>query len=541
MIYNAHAKYENAVPYATDFSSSEAKNMSTILANSKSNLTSSYIYKKTDGYTYFYTYAGGNKYNAGVGVYYITSSATNLKVSVSANWYNSNGVKINSMPINNINLKYNGSDEYIFTKALGANTHGYIDVLNYIQTTTEGELFDMVGYSLVVTSVTALFETGSTSASNSATKVQVANSTTYNPILFTLSSHQSTSSTISLNIAITNNSANAIEIPTVTLSPTFTAYNGSTAISDTDEDYGPVATKSPTGITYTYDNSIWTNSGNTFSSTGYLPPYTSIIVVSGITVPYQSETFWAFNFNGSSANSYYADYWLEVGVSYVEPSDATSYTMTTTHSAEIMTTLTNTKVSTTSGAVAAYIAIRNNTLQTMTALTYSGTMQLGATSNKVSFSLDNGSISGNTFTVTLSGINLMPGESIFICKITIASGQENVWLSSSDVSATLTSGVATNKTEVYFKRDFASGNLSIINASGLETGLSVSISGVTSNTELNGGSTKWSSDYKYITQDATDESGNPTLAVFRVGQLINLLSNITENVSSYSCKSLELS
>lgn len=536
MVYNAHSTYENAIPYAIDLSTSERSNISNILANSKSNLTSSYIYKKVGDYTYFHSYAGGNKYNAGVGVYYITSNATtNMKVSVSANWYNSNGTIIKSMPINNINLKYNGNDEYIFNKVLGANSYGYIDILSYIQTTTAGELFDMTGYSLVITSVTVVFESTSSSASSDVSKVQVTNSTAYNPILYTLSSHQTVASTVSLNISITNNSSTAIKIPTVTLNPTFTAYNGSTALGSGEEEYGPVATKSPTGITYRYDNTIWSNSGNTFSSSGYLAPYTSLTVVSGISVPKQTGdlAFWAFNFNNSTDNSYYADYWLEVGVSYTEPSTTTSYTMTTTHSAEIMTSLTNTRITTTTSAVNSYIAIRNNTLQTMTALVYSGTLQLGSTSNRVSFSLDNGSIETNTnnFTVSLNGINLMPGESIFICRITINENQEDVWLSSSDVSATLTSGAAAEKTEVYFKRDFASGNLSIINASSSDTGLMVSIDGVDSNTDLNGGSAKWSSTFEFITQDATK-----TLAVFNKGQMINLLSNITENVSSFSCQ-----
>lgn len=548
MIYNGHARFENSIPYSIDFSSTE--NMSATPANDKSNLTSSYIYKQTAGGTHFYSYAGGNKFNAGIGVYYLTSSSnTKLTVQVNASWYNSNGTKISSMPINNINLQYNGSDEFSFVKNLSANSHGYIDVLAYIQTITEGDLYDMTGYSLVVSSVTAVFETATETPTATSSSIQIINSTSYNPILYTLSEHQRISPNLEFNITITNNSSSAIAIPTVTLDPTFTAYNGSTSIS-TDQNYGygvanTVEGSNVVGFEYLYDSSVWSVSGNVFTGTGYIAPYTSLVVVSGVCVPAQSTNFWAFDLGGSNDKSFYADYWFEVGVSYTASESSVSYNAVNTYSsAEIMTSLTHTSESTEMSDVVSYIAIRNNTLQTISEVNYEGILQLAGSSSDVTYTVESDGtvtidgINKNKFTINLTGLTLYPGESIFICKLTIAQGQSydgdySVKLTSSFAKAKLVENATANRTGIYFKRDFASGNLSIINAntSGTEQGLQINgLSG------LIGGSTKWNSSNKFIMQDT-----DGTLAKFRNGQIINLLANITSNLSGYTYSNVELS
>ena len=43
MIYNAHATYENAIPYATDLTSRETQDMSSILSRDRTKFTSSYV------------------------------------------------------------------------------------------------------------------------------------------------------------------------------------------------------------------------------------------------------------------------------------------------------------------------------------------------------------------------------------------------------------------------------------------------------------------------------------------------------------------
>jgi len=544
MIYNGHAKFKNGVPYAIDFSASE--NMSTTLATAKSNLTSSYIYKKSGESTYFYSYAGGNKYNAGIGVYYLTaSSPTKLTVQVSANWYNSNGDKISAMPINNINLQYAQNGTTSFTKNLSANSYGYVDVLEYIQTITEGDLFDMRGYSIVISSVTATFE-DIAEAEESADNIQITNSTSYNPILYTLS-NQGTETKLNFNITITNNSSSPIAIPTVTLDPTFTAYNGSTSISsDPSIGYGVVKqvnASSLTGFTYIYDNAVWSVSGNVFTGKGgYIAPYSSLIVVSGANVLAQATTgFWSFNLGGSTNNEYSADYWFEVGTSYVESSSNISYSQVSNYSsAEVITSLAHTKESTQGADVVSLIALRNNTLQTITAINYRATIQLSNSSSTVTYSVESDvtpSKSGNTFTVNLTGLTLYPGESMFICKLTIAknqaySGDYSVFLSSSSATVNLAAGDSSSRTGIYFKRDFASGNLSIINAStDDENGLQ--ISGVSN---IIGSGTKWNANNQFIMQDESD-----SLAKFRNGQIIHLLSNITSNLSGYSYSNLTIS
>lgn len=547
MIYNGHARFENGIPYAIDFGASE--DMTNTTAGSKGDLTSSYVYKKIGNNTYFYAYAGGNKYNAGVGVYYLTAnSPTKLTVQVNASWYNSNGVIISSMPINNINLQYSNNETTSFTKNLSANSCGYVDVLDYVQTITKGDLFDMRGYSIVITSVTATFEdVGQGSENNSA--VKVINSTSYNPILYTLS-NQGVDTNLDFNITITNNSSEPIAIPTVTLSPTFTAYNGSTSISsDIAVGYGVANTVNgtqATGFEYVYDSTVWSVNGNVFTGNGYIAPYTSLVVASGVTVPTQSSNdFWAFNIGGSSDKSYFADYWFEVGVSYTTSSAQISYSAVPNYSsAEIMTSLTHTKESTKDGAVVSYIAIRNNTLQTITAINYEGTLQLSNTNNSVSYSVTNmgGTVTrngGNSFTIVFSGLTLYPGESIYICKLNINAGQSyngdyNVFLSSSSATVTLAAGDSSSRTGIYFKRDFASGNLSIVNgntAGTAENGLQ--ISGLTG---LIDAGTKWNSSNQFIMQDETD-----SLARFRNGQIIHLLSGVVTNLTNYNYSNITIS
>ena len=542
MIYNSHATFADGIPYAIDFSAGQ--DMTAVGNLDKEYITSSYIYK--DGK--FYTYAGGNKYNAGIGVYYMTAnSPAVLNVQVSASWYNSNGDKINSMPINTINLVYANNGTSSFSKTLSANSCGYVDVLDYIQTITEGALFDMSGYYIVISSVTASFSNASGTSSATSEDIKINNSTAYNPILYRYNL-QPYDGDINFNITITNNTDNAISVPTVTLSPEFTAYNGSTSIStDTTYGYGVASTVIPNGITYKYDSSVWSVSGNVFTGNGYIAPHSSLTVVSGITFPAGSID-WSFSMAGVSG--FGADYWFEVGATYVESNTAVTYTTNNSYSsAEVMTTLMHTKESTQNNAVVSYIGIRNNTLQKITKITYNGTLQLGNVSDTFDYSLESSvtpTKTGNSFTIILSNIELYPGESVYICKITVAQGKSHggnymVSLVNSNCVVELAANQST-RSGIYFKRDFVSGNLSIVNsnASGTtEKGLQ--INNVTS---LLGGSAKWNGSNQFIMQDTVDDQGNsktPSLAKFRNGQIILLRNDVTSNISGYGYTSLTIS
>ena len=272
---------------------------------------------------------------------------------------------------------------------------------------------------------------------------------------------------------------------------------------------------------------------------GYIAPYTTLTVASGAIVQPQSTAgFWAFNLGSSNDFSYYADYWFEVGASYEESDATVSYTGGQFSSAEVITSLTHTKESTKDAEVVSYIAIRNNTLQKITAINYVGMLQLSNSSSTVDYTVAsdvNATTEGNEFTINLTNISLYPGESIYICKLTIAknqvyAGDYSVFLSSSSATVTLEEGSAT-RADIYFKRDFASGNLSIINGSTTEEGLQ--ITGVTG---LIDSAIKWNNSNQFIMQDAND-----SLAKFRTGQMIHLLSNITQNLSGYGYTNVTIS
>ncbi|MBQ8430714.1 MAG: hypothetical protein IJX26_02060, partial [Clostridia bacterium] len=97
LVYNGHGTFETGIPYSYDFAASEDITNSTARAGN----VSAYVYDENDK---FYAYAGGNKFNDGIGVYYLAKNSGSIKVSVSANWYNSRGEALSGVSINTINI-----------------------------------------------------------------------------------------------------------------------------------------------------------------------------------------------------------------------------------------------------------------------------------------------------------------------------------------------------------------------------------------------------------------------------------------------------
>ena len=137
----------------------------------------------------------------------------------------------------------------------------------------------------------------------------------------------------------------------------------------------------------------------------------------------------------------------------------------------------------------------------------------------------------STISISFNGVNLLPGESIILVQLTITSGSD-VGLASSTITCAL--GNTPTYTIVYAKRDFASGNLSIINKTANVQTLSLTLknfagTALTDASILNGGTTKWqySSNFKYVQKNSSQS------AYILSGQVLNVLSNyFTQNIQT---------
>lgn len=541
MIYNAHGEFDKGIPYAYDYSSTV--DLST--QSAKADIRSSYVYN-TDGTVY--SYASGNSYHAGVGVYYLASQSGTLKCSFGANWYNPSGAIVSSMPINNIEFKVNssfnelGSNEYGYSKVISSGGYGYIDLLDYIQTTTKADIVNLVGYRLVITSVTVEFVTDysswTTQPSGSATKeaVKVINMSNYNHVLYTYAGNMQTSSTINADLTIFNDSDDAKIITSLNVTPKFVAYNGLTSSG-----FGVARTKylsfgdaGSSGTRIMYNSSSWTKSSGSnnsynFSSNGiYIAPHTSLKVISGIYVVGQTLSDWKITVGD---NGYYADYWFEFELNSISYSTTTA-TKTSTTDAELITTLTTASIN---AGESSYVAVRNNTFQTMTSISFSGTfVTRDNPTNSISYSLTNYSTNStatqtsNQISISLTNINLLPGESVIICKITAGSSMTNLGFTSCSSSASL--GSAPSYTSIYAKRDFASGNLTIINPTTDKTNIKVSLTAGSASLSdpsiLTSGTDKWAyenSQFRYTQKKSSED------AYIQAGQILNVLSSYYAN------------
>lgn len=542
MIYNEHANFESGIPYSLDFA-----DKSEILANNverKSNITTAYLYtKNADNKYYFSNYAGGNRYDAGIGLYYQVGTSGSFKVSIGVNWYNPNGEIVTSMPISNVNIVYSTSFENIEQNSYGykalipANSCGYINLVDYIETVTRGEVSNLVGYRLVVTAVQCEFLTSgitwSTSGATSSS-VEVENSLDNNPILYSFASNIGTSSAFDFNISIENNTNNPIKISNLIVSPKFYVYNGQSG-----DDFGIADTRYvdfTSNSNFIYDSTMWAvaKSGNNYvftSKTGsYIAPHTSLTLISGVYVSGTDSASWSFDV---ATTTYYADYWFTVGITGLTYSTATTSTNFTTNSLELLTTINNSSLS--SGDVS-YIAVKNNTIQTVSSLTFNATLENSvSSSNTVNYSCLNyatNATQSNQISISFSGINLLPGESIILCKITITSGANVRFAKTSNgtknytLSATL--GATTTYTSPYIKRDIASGNVSLINPTSNDVeSVTVKLTNFAGNVTL--------SDVSKINYSAywTYSNGFVYDGILNGYQLINMLSDYT----SYTLKS----
>lgn len=536
MIYNAHGEFESGIPYAYDYSST----VDLTTQSAKANITSSYVYT-TDGKVF--AYASGNQYNAGIGVYYLTSTAGTIKCSFGANWYNPNGDLVTSMPINNIEFGVNegllslGSGNYGYSKVLSANSHGYIDLVDYIQTTTKADIVNLVGYRLVITSVTVEFVTdysswtSQPSGTRTSSDMKVLNSSGYNHVLYTYAGNMQLGSTIDVNLTLFNDSDEAKVVTGLNVTPKFVAYNGLTSnnFAEAKVKYLSFGDTSSSGTRIIYNSSSWsksTGSSNSynFSSNGiYLAPHTSLTVISGIYVSAQSLEDWKITVN---SNEYYADYWFSLEVNSLTYSNAT-LNKTSTSDAELITDLTTASIN--SGEYA-YVAIRNNTSQIMTNVSFSGTLVYRTNpTDSISYTLVNYSTnatttsSSNNISISFTGINLLPGESIILCKITISGSKNNIGFSTYSVSSAL--GSTPSYSAVYAKRDFASGNLTVINPNTTKSNLKFTLTAGGSAVAVNslvGGSAKWvyeNSSFRYVEKNSTVD------AYIQSNQILNVLSS----------------
>ncbi|MBQ8431047.1 MAG: hypothetical protein IJX26_03830, partial [Clostridia bacterium] len=432
-----------------------------------------------------------------------------------------------------------------------ANSYGYIDIVDYIQTITWGNIYNLVGCRLVVNSLSAeyLEDYSEWTASGTATKtsVSVENSTSTNPILFGYASHMGTSSTLDFNVAINNDIDQAVTVSSVVVTPKFVAYNGQTGAN-----YGIARTKyisfgdySSAGSKFIYDHNVWqlksTNTDNvtgaisyTFATNGIsIAPHSSISLISGVDIANSDAVSanWLIELGeGNSAKSFHADYWFEVETSSVS-SAITDATYSSTTTAEFITELDNGTIN--SGA-SSYVAVRNNTLQTISNITFTANLaNISNLTNDIAYNLTNYATSSttqnnsqaNNISITFTGINLLPGESLILCLIEVTSGS-NVGFTSYSINATLSS--KPTLTNVYLKRDMASGNVSVINGTSETQSLSVVLAdfanyGGNSPTVindvslLNGGEDKWT--YNSADNSLTFEGD------FLAGQMINLLED----------------
>lgn len=533
MVYNAHGNFESGLTYKYDFPySTDIREIS-----SRSNITTSYLYS-TDGK--FYTYAGGNKFDANLGVYYMAQTAGSIKFSVGVNWFSANGELLSSMPVGNVeignsdNFSDIGDNFYGYSHSINANSCGYIDLLDYIQMITKNSIYNYVGCRLVITTINVQFVSSANvtwSTAGTKSDVTVINSTQTNPVLYKYSS-MGASSWLDANVSIFNDSENAIVINSVTVSPKFYAYNGQTgsgyALANTKElSFGDAGSS---GTRFNYESTSWTKSGSssayTFESNGiYLAPNTSVNLIDGVYIAAQTVADWLVTINGTD---YYADYWFELEISGISYGVAQT-NKTSTKSAELISELTTATIS--SGNVS-YIAIRNNTSQIMTNVSFTGKI-LNTVNNSynVAYSLLNyatNATSNNTqassISITFTGVNLRPGESIILAKITVTSGSNIGLASGYACSCTLGS---TPSTAVYAKRDFASGNLSIVNPTATITTLSLTMKNFAGNVTLsdvnllNGSTNKWSysSNFKYIEKNTNNS------AYIHTNQLLNVLTD----------------
>lgn len=532
MIYNAHGSFDNGLQYAYDFSyDTDLKTIS-----NTPNITTQYLYD-ADGK--IFAYAGGNRYDGGLGLYYMAKEQASIRFSVGWNWYNTKG-ELTSVAVNNVEAGVNDNftnysgNNYGFTKLVSAGSFGYIDLIEYIQITTKANIFNLIGYKLVITTVeaeiTTDYSTWGATGSYSASDVVATSSSESSPALYKYA-EMSTATTINASLSLTNNSNQAKSV-SVVVRPKFYAYNGLTS-----EDYAVASTKSisfgdssATGTRLNYKSTSWTKSGTsdyTFASSGiYLAPHTTVELVESVYIIAQTLDNWKVTVG---SNSYYSDYWFVLEVVSVTSSNATT-NKTSTSSAELITELKDGTIS--SGTT--YIAVRNNTSQTMSNITFSGKLVNKVnSSNTVNYSLLNYATNTTstlthtgTISVAFTGINLLPGESIILAKITITSGS-NVGLSGESLTCALSS-VPTYST-MYAKRDFASGNLSVINASDSISTLSLSLKNFAGNVTITdtsklANSEKWtySTNLIYKQKNGTDN------AYIHNGQIINLLAGYFE-------------
>lgn len=532
MIYNAHGSFDSGLQYAYDFSYDT--DLKTV--DNTPNITTQYLYN-TDGK--IYTYAGGNRYDGGLGLYYMANEQASIRFSVGWNWYNTKG-ELTNVAVNNVEAGTNSNftnylgNNYGFTKLVSAGSFGYIDLIEYIQITTKANIFNLIGYKLVITTVEAEITTDysawSPTGSYSSSDVVATSSSESSPVLYKYA-EMSTATTLNASLSLTNNS-NQDKSVSVTVSPKFYAYNGLTS-----EDYALASTKSislgdssATGTRFNYKSASWTKSGTgdyTFTSSGiYLAPHTTVELIESVYLIGQTLDNWKVTVG---SNSYYSDYWFVLEVVSVTSSTATT-NKTSTSSAELITELKDGTIS--SGTT--YIAVRNNTSQTMSNITFSGKLVNKVnSSNTVNYSLLNYATNTtstltntSTISVAFTGINLLPGESIILAKITITSGA-NVGLNSESLTCSLSS-VPTYST-VYAKRDFASGNLSVINASDSISTLSLSLKNFAGNVTIsntsalvNGDKWTYSTNFVYKQKTGTDN------AYIHNGQIINLLADYFE-------------
>ncbi len=532
MIYNAHGSFDSGFQYAYDFSyDTDLRSI-----NNTPNITTQYLYD-TDGK--IYTYAGGNRYDGGLGLFYMASEQASIRFSVGWNWYNEKG-ELTTIAVNNVEAGVNANfnnysgNNYGFTKLVPAGSFGYIDLIEYIQVTTKANIFNLIGCKLVITTVEAEITTDYSSWSPtgiySTSDVVATSSSESSPVLYKYAT-MSTATTLDASLSVTNNSNEAKSV-TVTVSPKFYAYNGLTS-----SEYAIANTKtitmgdsSATGTRFNYKSASWTKSGTsnyTFTSSGiYLAPNTTVELVESVYLLGQTLDDWKVTVG---SNGYYSDYWFVLEVVSVTSSTA-STNKTSTSSAELITELKDGTMST----GISYIAVRNNTLQTMSNINFSGKLiNKVNSSNTVSYSLLNYATNttttlsqSSTISIAFTGINLLPGESIILAKVTITSGS-NVGLSAESLTCALSS--APTYSTVYAKRDFASGNLSVINAGDTPVTLSLSLSNFAGNVTITDKSTlvdseKWDYSTNFVYKQKTGTDG----AYIHDGQIINLLAEYFE-------------
>ena len=537
MIYNSHGSFDKGIAYNYDFANG------TVYGNNiSSNITTAYIYTQTgsEETLKFNTRAGGNQSYAGVGVYYMTTSAQTLSFSIGANWYNARGELLSSMPVANINLVENsdfsetssGSGVYTFNYYLPEKSYGYIDLLEYIEITTKNELFNLDGCRVVINSVTVEFKT---IAGTKLTKqaVTAENSTSTNAILYKRASLGYTN-TIDARININNDSDQPVKVTSITLTPKFVAYNGQTS------EFGVAKTKyiqfDGTNTKFLYNSSMWTiapststdASNNTvytytfsMNSNYYIAPHSSINLIEGVEIYAQSSSGWEINVDATNNITYYADYWFSIDNGTISTSTVSTVSSGTITTKEIISDLV-------SGSLAngetSYIAYQNKTSQIVTSVTLTFSLyDVSNSLNSFSYNLLNYVTNATTSyteettskSFTFTNINLLPGESVIFCKIT-STNSNAISLKSYSVSATLST--EQTSTSIYFKRNAICGNYSVINPTDTSSDLSLTITNFAgksaSGISVNGAS-YWTISSNNYTYDQK----------IRPGQLINIISD----------------